>query len=95
MADPATDRARRDLFLLGFGIPVLTYYLPDLVKNAGNGVQIIAPKPTPADAIAGFASNAAQLGTLVVVVVAASTLAIDANPGLAAFYRTRVHGPFA
>jgi ABC-2 type transport system permease protein len=79
--------------ILGLGIPVLTYYLPELVKNAGNGVQIIAPKPTAADSIAGFASNVAQLGTLVVVVVAAATLAIDAHPGLAAFYRTRVRRP--
>jgi len=79
--------------ILGLGIPILTYYLPELVKNAGNGVQIIAPKPTPADAIAGFAHNVAQLGTLVVVVVAAATLSIDAHPALAAFYRTRVHRP--
>src|SRR6266508_2076630 len=79
--------------ILGLGIPVLTYYLPELIKNAGNGVRIIAPKPTPTDAIAGFASNVAQLGTLVVVVVAAASLSIDAHPGLAAFYRTRVHRP--
>src|SRR6266545_1028652 len=79
--------------ILGLGVPVLTYYLPELVKNAGNGVRIIAPKPTPADAITGFASNVAQLGTLVIVVVAAASLSIDAHPGLAAFYRTRVHRP--
>ncbi len=79
--------------ILGLGVPVLTYYLPELVKNAGNGVRIVAPKPTPADAIAGFASNVAQLGTLVVVVVAAANLSIDAHPALAAFYRTRVHRP--
>ncbi len=79
--------------ILGLGVPVLTFYLPELVKNAGNGVRIIAPKPRPADAIAGFASNVAQLGTLVVVVVAAANLSIDAHPALAAFYRTRVHRP--
>jgi ABC-2 type transport system permease protein len=79
--------------ILGLGLPVLTYYLPEIVKNAGNGVQIIAPKPTAADAIAGFASNVGQLGTLIVVVVAAANLAFDAHPGLAAFYRTRVHQP--
>jgi ABC-2 type transport system permease protein len=79
--------------ILGLGIPILTYYLPEIVKNAGNGVQIIAPKQTPADAIEGFASNVGQLGTLVVVVVAAASLSIDAHPALAAFYRTRVHRP--
>jgi ABC-2 type transport system permease protein len=79
--------------ILGLGSPVLTYYLPDLVKNSTNGVQIILPEQTAADGIASFASNIAQLGTLVVVVIAASTLAIDADPGLAAFYRTRVRRP--
>jgi ABC-2 type transport system permease protein len=79
--------------ILGLGIPVLTYYLPDLVKHAGNGVRIIAPRQTPADAIEGFASNAAQLGTLVVAIITASSVAIDAHPVLAAFYRTRVERP--
>jgi ABC-2 type transport system permease protein len=79
--------------LLGFGMPVLTYYLPALIKNSGNGVQVTVPKQTAADSITAFASNAAQMGTLVVVVVAAATLAIDAHPGLAAFYRTRIHRP--
>jgi ABC-2 type transport system permease protein len=79
--------------ILGLGLPILTYYLPDLVKHGGNGVQIIAPKHTSADAIQGFASNAAQLGTLVVAVVAASTLALDAHPAVAAFYRSRIHRP--
>jgi ABC-2 type transport system permease protein len=79
--------------ILGLGIPVLTYYLPDLVKHAGNGVKIIAPRQTPADAIEGFASNGAQLGTLVVAIITASSVAIDAHPVIAAFYRTRVQRP--
>jgi ABC-2 type transport system permease protein len=79
--------------ILGLGSPVLTYYLPDLVKNSANGIQIILPEQTAADGIASFASNIAQLGTLVVVVVSAATLAIDADPGLAAFYRTRIRRP--
>lgn len=77
--------------ILGLGIPVLTYYLPEIVKNTASGVQVTVPKQTAADSIAGFASNVGQLGTLVVVVVAAASLAIDANPDLATFYRTRVH----
>lgn len=79
--------------LLGLSAPILTYYLPDLVKNTGNGIQIIIPEPTPADAIASFASDIAQLGTMVVVVVAAANLSIDAHPILAAFYRTRIRRP--
>jgi ABC-2 type transport system permease protein len=79
--------------ILGLGIPILTYYLPELVKNGTNGVKIIAPRQTPADAIAGFASNAAQLGTLVVAIVTASSVAVDAHPVIAAFYRTRIRRP--
>jgi ABC-2 type transport system permease protein len=81
--------------LLGLGLPILTYYLPTLIKNAGNGVHIIAPKPTPTDSIKAFGSNAGQLGTLVVVIVAAVNLSLDAHPGVAAFYRSRVRRPSA
>jgi len=79
--------------LLGLGIPILTHHLPELAKHAAGDVRVIAPPPTPADAIAGFAANAAQLGTVVIVVVAAASLTIDARPGLAAFYRSRVRRP--
>ncbi len=79
--------------LVGLGIPILTHDLPDLAKHGSGGVRVIAPPPTPADALRGFGHNAAQLGTLAVVVVAAATLAIDARPALAAFYRSRVRRP--
>jgi ABC-2 type transport system permease protein len=80
--------------ILGLSMPILTYYLPQLVKHAaGNGVMILAPKQTSADAIQGFASNSGQLGTLVVAITAAATLCVDAHPSLAAFYRTRLHHP--
>ena len=77
--------------ILGFGSPVLTYYLPDLIKHSSSsGIEITIPEQTAVDGIASYAGNIAQLGTLVIVVVAAATLALDARPGLAAFYRTRI-----
>jgi ABC-2 type transport system permease protein len=77
--------------ILGLGEPVVTYFLPDLLKGAPtNGVQVILPKPTAARGFASFASNVAQLGTVVVVVAAAASLTIDARPSLAAFYRSRL-----
>jgi ABC-2 type transport system permease protein len=79
--------------LLGLGGPILAYYLPELVKHNASGVQVTVPPPTPADGITDFAQNIAQLGTLVVVIVAAASLAIDARPGLAVFYRTRLRRP--
>lgn len=80
--------------ILGLGLPILSYYLPELVKSGSNGVQVVVPKQTPADSMAGFGHNAAQLGSLVIVVMAAATLAIDARPALAAFYRSRVRSPW-
>jgi ABC-2 type transport system permease protein len=76
--------------LTGLGDPALTWYLPELVKGNSEGVRVIISPPTPADAIASFAASAAQLGTLVIVLVAAASLAIYARPSLAAFYRTRL-----
>lgn len=76
--------------ILGLGSPVLTYYLPDIVNNSNNNVQIVIPKQTAADGIRSFTGNLAQLGTLVVAIVAAAGLAFDAHPALSAFYRTRL-----
>jgi hypothetical protein len=78
--------------ILGLAEPVFTYYLPEIIRHPGNGIQIIAPKPTAADGIANFANNVGELGTLVVAIVAAATLSFDAHPVLAAFYRTRLRG---
>ncbi|HLI52399.1 MAG TPA: hypothetical protein VKU87_11410, partial [Thermomicrobiaceae bacterium] len=79
--------------ILGLGIPVLTHELPSLLKNSSGGVTIIAPPPTAATALHDFTSNASQIGTLVLVIVAAAGLALDANPALAAFYRSRTRSP--
>lgn len=75
--------------VLGLGLPVLTYELPNLLKHSSSGVTVIAPPPTPISALTGFASNSAQLGTLVLVIVAAAATTLDARPALAAFYRSR------
>jgi ABC-2 type transport system permease protein len=52
-------------------------------------VRITVPPPTPGQTLSDVGSNISQLGTVVLVVVAAASLAIDAHPGLAIFYRTR------
>ena len=66
--------------VLGFGEPVLTYYLPQLVNGETNGIKIVIPPATPAQALKGFSQNAAQLGILVVVIVAAASVALDSGP---------------
>ena len=75
--------------ILGFGMPVLTYFLPQIIEESGGNIEIVVPKQTAADGIIGYAGNLAQIGTLLVVVVAAASFAIDARPALGAYYRTR------
>jgi ABC-2 type transport system permease protein len=80
--------------LVGLGIPILDHHLPEILKHAhGGGVRIIVPPPTPAQTLADVGNNISQLGTLVLVMVAAASLAIDARPPLATFYRTRARDP--
>jgi len=83
------------IFLLaGFGGPVLARYLPELLKNqTSDNITIIVSKARPVDGISMFTSNADQLGLFIALIIAAGILAIDAKPGLSAFYRTRVR-PF-
>jgi len=79
--------------VLGFGLPLMTYYLPDLIKNSNSGLRITVSRQTAADAMRGFAGNVGQLGTLLVAVVAAANVSVDGNPALARFYRSRVDQP--
>lgn len=71
--------------------PLTAAYLPELIDLAGQteGVVIEVPDPVPADGIAQYIANVSQLGLIAVAAVAALALAVDARPGLAAFYRTR------
>lgn len=92
-------RTRRWLVLVGvflfFGLlgPLGARYLDQILGLAGgelDGAEIELPPPVPADGMIQFASNAFQVGTLVVVVVAAGSLAFDAIPEMGVFLRTRV-----
>jgi ABC-2 type transport system permease protein len=80
--------------LLGLDVPILDHFLPEILKHAGeDGVRISLPPPTPAQALSDVDSNFSQLGTLVTIIIAAVTLALDAHPTLATFYRTRAQRP--
>ena len=69
---------------------VTARYFNEIVERFGEGMIVQSADPRPADGIVQFVGNASQLGLLAVVVVAASALAIDARPEVAAFLRTRV-----
>lgn len=80
---------------LFFGLvgPFIARYISEILSLVGGeleGATIILPPPEPVDGLAQFSSNAAQVGLLVAVVVAAGALAFDAKPEMGIFLRTRV-----
>lgn len=92
-------RTRRLVAILGvyvfFGLtgPLTARYLEQILGRLGtDDVAVEFPDPVPADGVEQYVSNAAQIGLLVVVLVAASALAFDARREMAVFLRTRVDG---
>lgn len=89
-------RTRRWVIVLGvfafFGVvgPLSARYINEIIERFGGGLQFTAPDPTPVDGILQYLGNASQLGVLAVVVVASLALAVDAQPEIAAFLRTKV-----
>lgn len=77
---------------IGLIEPVATRYAGTLLAHVSNGAAVHLPKPTPAQALSSYVTEATLIGLIVLVSVAASAYAFDARPGLAAFFRTRVPG---
>lgn len=90
-------RTKRWIALLGvyvfFGLvgPLTARYISEILENFGGDVQVVVPDPVAADGIASYVSNAAQIGLLVSLGVAAAALALDAKPQMGIFLRTRVN----
>lgn len=88
-------RTKRWIALLGvyvfFGLvgPLTARYIREILESFGGGVQVVVPDPVAADGIASYISNAAQIGLLVSVGVAAAALVFDAKPQMGIFLRTR------
>ncbi len=70
--------------------PVATRYASVLLSHVARGTQVTLPKPTAAQALSSYVSEAAVIGLVVLVAMAASAYNFDARPGLSAFFRTRV-----
>ncbi len=79
------------LLISGFLSPLTARYFTEFLEDFGPpGLQVTAPPAAPADGMREFVGNALQLGVLSLVLVAASSLAIDSQPEIAIFFRTRV-----
>lgn len=76
---------------LVFGLlgPLMAKYLPDILTRVQSEMTIIVPPPQPKDGIVNYVDQVTQTGVIVVVAVAAGTLAFDAHPGISTFLRTR------
>jgi ABC-2 type transport system permease protein len=92
-------RTKRVVALVGvflfFGLtdPLITRYLDKILalfQSSLEGAGLSLPAPTVAQALADYAGDAAQIGTLVVVAIAAGTMNFDAPPEMGVFLRTRV-----
>jgi ABC-2 type transport system permease protein len=87
-------RTQRWLILLAvfgsFGMlgPLTARYLPDLLESLGEDAGTLPPM-TAVDGVTQYVGNAAQIGLLAVVFVAAAALAFDANAEMAVFLRSR------
>lgn len=96
-----TRRLARSGLLIGllaifafFGLsgPALALYMPEILGAAASTEQLTieAADATPEDGIALFNQSAMQLGLILAVAVAITSLSWDARPGSSIFYRTRV-----
>jgi ABC-2 type transport system permease protein len=92
-------RTRRLHVLIGvyalFGLlgPVSTRYVEDLMRffeDSLGGARIAFPPPTVVAGLEAYTKNATQVGTIVVVVIAAGALSFDALPEMGVFLRVRV-----
>lgn len=76
----------------GLSGPALALYMPEILGTATNTDQLIieAAPATPDDGITLFNQSAMQLGLILAVAVAVTSMAWDARTGSSIYYRTRV-----
>ena len=81
----------------GLSTPVLTKYLPEIIKlmPSTGDVIIQMPTPTSADSLTGYTSNMAQFGVLMAVLVAMGAIAKEVETGTAAMVLSKPVGRLA
>jgi ABC-2 type transport system permease protein len=74
------------VFLInGLSGPLLTYYLPDILRSSTSNqhIQIVVGKQTAMDAITSYVGSATQLPMLAVILVAMGVIADERRGGIA------------
>ncbi len=75
--------------IFGIGSVVLTYYLPDLIKQLGTGgVVVEIPPPTTREAMLQFQDNMSQTAILAAILLAMGSVAGERERGIAALLLT-------
>ena len=69
------------LVLFGLMSPLTAYYMPELLKSLGTGIQISFPKPTIFDSYDQLIKNFSGLVTYLLIVIAASELINERKTG--------------
>jgi len=69
--------------LFGISTPLMLKYLPELMKIAGEGMEINFPPPTALEALVSYAGNISQIGIFVIVLVAMGGIANELQRGTA------------
>ncbi len=72
------------MVLMAISGPAVTKFLPDLIGGQlPEGVEITLPPVAPVDGVIAFLQNAAQIGFLVVILVAMGAVAAERSSGVA------------
>lgn len=74
---------------LGISAPLITKLTPDLLKNMGEGIQIIIPTPTATDALLSYIKNLTQLPALALILLAMGCIADERSRGTAVTVLTK------
>jgi ABC-2 type transport system permease protein len=69
--------------LFGISTPLTLKYLPELIKMAGEGMEINFPPPTALEALVSYAGDISQIGVFVIVLVAMGGIANELQRGTA------------
>jgi ABC-2 type transport system permease protein len=79
--------------IFGIGSIVLTFYLPDLIKQFGTGgVVVELPPPTTKEAVLEFQNNLSQTAILAAILLAMGAVAGERERGVAALLLTKPLG---